>query len=119
MPLGLLASGWRTADREARALLGPRRSSIFAIPPAPVWQAPTYGAADQLCRDLTGNEFSAQALGLRRKLLDGPNTGCAARIHCARCIRACSGRWLDHPWSTRSTRRAAPQRRALLAGEAS
>jgi len=32
MPLGLLASGWRAADREARALLGPRRSSIFAIP---------------------------------------------------------------------------------------
>ena len=26
MPLGLLASGWRAADREARALLGPRRS---------------------------------------------------------------------------------------------
>ena len=36
MPLGLLDTGWRTADREARALLGPRRSSIFAIPPAPV-----------------------------------------------------------------------------------
>ena len=70
MPLGLLADGWRAADREARALLGPRRSSIFAIPPAPVWQAPTYAAANQRCRDLTGNGFSAQAWGLRRKLLE-------------------------------------------------
>ncbi|HEY2277964.1 MAG TPA: DUF429 domain-containing protein, partial [Streptosporangiaceae bacterium] len=34
MPLGLLAGGWRLADAEARRRLGPRRSSIFAIPPA-------------------------------------------------------------------------------------
>src|SRR5262249_41219433 len=33
MPLGLLGSGWREADRMARGLLGPRRSSVFAIPP--------------------------------------------------------------------------------------
>ena len=50
MPLGLLDTGWRTADREARALLGPRRSSIFAIPPAPVWLAPAYADANQMCR---------------------------------------------------------------------
>ncbi len=38
MPLGLLESGWREADREARGLLGPRRSSVFAIPPVAVWE---------------------------------------------------------------------------------
>ena len=70
MPLGLLDAGWRTADREARALLGPRRSSIFAIPPAPVWLAPAYAEANQLCRQLTGSGFSIQAWGLRRKLLE-------------------------------------------------
>ena len=70
MPLGLLDTGWRTADREARALLGPRRSSIFAIPPAPVWLAPAYADANQMCRQLTGNGFSIQAWGLRRKLLE-------------------------------------------------
>ncbi len=37
MPLGLLESGWREADRAARGLLGPRRSSVFAIPPRSVW----------------------------------------------------------------------------------
>ena len=36
MPLGLLQSGWREADRAARGLLGPRRSSVFAIPPRAV-----------------------------------------------------------------------------------
>ncbi|MFI5081931.1 MAG: DUF429 domain-containing protein, partial [Streptosporangiales bacterium] len=38
MPLGLLGSGWREADRAARGLLGPRRSSVFAIPPRTVWE---------------------------------------------------------------------------------
>jgi predicted RNase H-like nuclease len=38
MPLGLLGSGWREADRAARRRLGPRRSSVFAIPPVAVWE---------------------------------------------------------------------------------
>ena len=68
MPLGLLASGWRDADTEARRRLGPRRSSIFAIPPAPVWQQPDYRSALEVCRRLTGKGFSVQAWGLRGKL---------------------------------------------------
>jgi predicted RNase H-like nuclease len=70
MALGLLDSGWRAADREARALLGARRSSVFAIPPAPVWEELTYRAANQRCRALTGNGLSAQAWGLRQKLIE-------------------------------------------------
>ncbi|HEY0717550.1 MAG TPA: DUF429 domain-containing protein [Streptosporangiaceae bacterium] len=70
MPLGLLASGWRTADQEARRRLGPRRSSVFAIPPASVWQQPDYQAALAECRRLTGQGFSVQAWGLREKLLE-------------------------------------------------
>ena len=42
MPLGLLESGWREADRAARGLLGPRRSSVFAIPPRAVWAQASY-----------------------------------------------------------------------------
>ena len=68
MPLGLLASGWRDADTEARRRLGPRRSSIFAIPPAAVWQQPDYRSALEVCRGLTGKGFSVQAWGLRGKL---------------------------------------------------
>src|SRR5271166_4048834 len=65
MPLGLLESGWREADRAARGLLGPRRSSVFAIPPGAVWAQASYQAANQRCRELTGQGFSIQAWGLR------------------------------------------------------
>jgi len=70
MPLGLLETGWREADRAARGLLGPRRSSVFAIPPRAVWAQTSYRAANQRCRDLTGQGFSIQAWGLRAKLLE-------------------------------------------------
>ena len=70
MPLGLLESGWREADRAARGLLGPRRSSVFAIPPRAVWAQASYQAASQRCRELTGQGFSIQAWGLRAKLLE-------------------------------------------------
>jgi len=70
MPLGLPESGWREADRTARGLLGPRRSSVFAIPPRAVWAQASYQAANQVCRELTGQGFSIQAWGLRAKLLE-------------------------------------------------
>ena len=70
MPLGLLVTGWREADRAARGLLGPRRSSVFAIPPRAVWAQTSYPAANRRCRELTGQGFSAQAWGLRAKLLE-------------------------------------------------
>jgi predicted RNase H-like nuclease len=70
MPLGLLAAGWREADRAARRLLGLRRSSVFAIPPRDVWAQASYQAANVRCRELTGQGFSVQAWGLRAKLLE-------------------------------------------------
>jgi len=70
MPLGLLETGWREADRAARGLLGPRRSSVFAIPPREVWAQTSYQAANRRCRELTGQGFSIQAWGLRAKLLE-------------------------------------------------
>jgi len=70
MPLGLLESGWREADRAARGLLGPRRSSVFAIPARVVWAQASYQAANRRCRELTGQGFSIQAWGLRAKLLE-------------------------------------------------
>ena len=70
MPLGLLAEGWRTADLLARRALGRRGSCVFAIPPRPVWAAPDYPAANLRCRELTGRGLSAQAWGLRARLLE-------------------------------------------------
>jgi len=70
MPLGLLADGWRTADALARQALGGRGASVFAIPPRPVWAAPDYATANLRCRELTGRGMSAQAWGLRTRLLE-------------------------------------------------
>ena len=70
MPLGLLADGWRTADLLARRALGRRGSCVFAIPPRPVWAQPSYAEANRRCRELTGRGLSAQAWGLRAKLLE-------------------------------------------------
>ena len=86
MPLGLLAEGWRVSDRLARARLGRRGVTVFAIPPRPVWLADSYGEANRACRDLTGKGLSAQTWGLRGKLLeaDAYRRTAAARPHPAR-----------------------------------
>jgi predicted RNase H-like nuclease len=70
MPLGLLEKGWREADRAARGLLGPRRSSVFAIPPRAVWAEASYPLANERCRELTAQGLSIQAWGLRARLLE-------------------------------------------------
>ena len=70
MPLGLLPEGWRAADLLARRALGRRGSCVFAIPPRPVWRQPCYADANRRCRELTGRGMSAQAWGLRAKLLE-------------------------------------------------
>jgi predicted RNase H-like nuclease len=70
MPLGLLAAGWRDADRLARRALGARGSCVFAIPPRAVWAQASYAEAGRCCRELTGRGLSAQAWGLRGKLLE-------------------------------------------------
>lgn len=83
MPLGLLADGWRTVDALARRALGERGASVFAIPPRPVWAAPDYATANRRCRELTGRGLSAQAWGLRARLLEADRfrRGCAVTLH--------------------------------------
>ena len=83
MPLGLLADGWRVADVLARRALGRRGVTVFAIPPRPVWQQPTYAEANRACRELTGKGLSAQTWGLRGKLLeaDAYRRTSPARLH--------------------------------------
>ena len=83
MPLGLPAVGWRTADLLARRALGRRGSCVFAIPPRPVWAAPDYPTANLRCRELTGGGLSAQAWGLRAKLLEADQfrRGCAHPLY--------------------------------------
>ncbi|UQA91886.1 DUF429 domain-containing protein [Streptomyces halobius] len=68
MPLGLLDTGWRRADTEAAALLGPLRGSVFRVPPRAVWQEEEYDDAGRRCRELTGAGLSRQTWGLAPKL---------------------------------------------------
>ena len=70
MPLGLLARGWRQADRLAAERLGAQRSRVFRIPPGPVWDEPAFARAVTRCRELTepAMGFSVQAWALRPKL---------------------------------------------------
>ncbi|MGC9670602.1 DUF429 domain-containing protein [Planosporangium sp. 12N6] len=71
IPLGLLDTGWRRADTLAAGRLGPRRSSVFRVPPRAVWEIEPYAAANAYCRTLPGGAgFSVQAYGLRAKLLE-------------------------------------------------
>jgi len=70
MPLGLLGAGWRDADRLARRALGRRGVTVFAIPPRAVWECQSYAEANRRCRELTGQGFSVQAWGLRRKITE-------------------------------------------------
>jgi predicted RNase H-like nuclease len=116
MPLGLLESGWREADRAARALLGPRRSSVFAIPPRAVWEQASHQAASQRCRELTGQGFSIQAWGLRAKLTEAGRyrETCGHplyEVHPELAFGAMAGAPLAHSKHTEAGR---DQRQALL-----
>jgi predicted RNase H-like nuclease len=116
MPLGLLESGWREADRAARARLGPRRSSVFAIPPREVWEQGSYQAASQRCRELTGQGFSIQAWGLRARLMEAGSyrETCGHplyEVHPELAFGAMAGAPLAHSKHTEAGR---DQRRALL-----
>ncbi|MFE5206910.1 DUF429 domain-containing protein [Streptomyces sp. NPDC056600] len=70
MPLGLVEKGWRAADLAARALLGPRRNSLFLAAPRTAWQEQHYTAAADRCQELTGNRLTQQAWALKPKLLE-------------------------------------------------
>ncbi len=70
IPIGCPVSPPRSCDTEARRLLGPRRSSVFATPPLDVLEAATYGEARRVSVERYGVGVSAQAYRLRDKILE-------------------------------------------------
>jgi len=70
MPLGLMDSSERNADRLVRAMLGKRWTSVFITPPKSVFGEEDYAAACVRCNELVGWKPSQQAWGLRTKLLE-------------------------------------------------
>lgn len=68
MPLHLTASGWRPCDQAVRVHLGPKRSSVFPVPPAEALAVDDYAAACAVSRALVGKAFSRQLWMLRPKM---------------------------------------------------
>jgi predicted RNase H-like nuclease len=70
MPIGLAEAGRRRCDEEARRLLGPRRSSVFAAPARAVLAAATYAEACARSRAVSGVALSRQAWNLVPKIAE-------------------------------------------------
>lgn len=66
MPIGLpdrILGGGRSADRAARARLGPARSSVFPMPPRAAVYAPDYAAAKVAARAASDPPFAPSIQG--------------------------------------------------------
>jgi predicted RNase H-like nuclease len=119
MPIGLAHRGPRTCDTEARARLGPRRSSVFPTPPRPLLHAVSHVDAVARGRALDGRGISIQAFNLLPRIAE-----LDAAIDPSLCDRVVEA----HPESGFATlagtplttkKRSAPgrrERRALLDG---
>jgi len=70
IPIGLPDTGRRQADVLAYGRLGRRRSSLFLTPTRPALLAGSHAAAVAANRERTGDGVSAQAYGLRSKILE-------------------------------------------------
>ncbi len=68
MPVGLPGAELRTADREARERLGPRRSSLFWTPPLCTLDAGDHAEANLRSKEHTDRGLSTQAFALMPKI---------------------------------------------------
>jgi predicted RNase H-like nuclease len=65
IPIGLPSEGVRAADLAAREFVGPRRSSVFPVPPRAALVAATYAEARAILPSL-----SAQSFAIGKKILE-------------------------------------------------
>ena len=105
IPIGLPKSGVRAADLEARAAVGPRRSSVFLTPPRPAFLAADVAAARRIHPSLT-----SQAWALRAKILEVEALldDRVFEVHPEVSFAALAGRHLAHPkrsWNGQMERR--------------
>ncbi|MCP5025087.1 MAG: DUF429 domain-containing protein [Actinomycetia bacterium] len=118
MPIALPSDGPRWCDREARALLGPRRSSLFPTPVRAVLDAVDYSDALTRSRSASGVGLSKQAWHLvpRIRELDNLVTADLARriveAHPESGFAVLAGAPLE---STKKTPEGRAARRTLLA----
>ncbi|GAC1611693.1 MAG: DUF429 domain-containing protein [Mycobacteriales bacterium] len=74
IPIGLPAAGPRRCDQEARARIGPRRSSVFPAPVRAVLGAADYTQACALSRGVSGRALSKQAWFIVPRIADVDRT---------------------------------------------
>ena len=70
IPIGGVDIGWRDADLQAQALLGPRRSTVFTVPPRGLWRLVTYQEANAQQKLLNRAGLSKQAWNLIPRMLE-------------------------------------------------
>jgi predicted RNase H-like nuclease len=70
VPIGMYEQEPRALDVAARAVIGPRQSTIFMTPSRAVLEALIYADARVVARELTGKGISAQNYALRHTVLD-------------------------------------------------
>jgi predicted RNase H-like nuclease/catechol 2,3-dioxygenase-like lactoylglutathione lyase family enzyme len=68
IPIGLPENGARSVDREARQVLGPRRSSVFPVPVRAAVYASAYAEGSEINWNTTGNRFSVQLWNITPKI---------------------------------------------------
>ncbi len=68
IPIGLPENGARSVDREARQLLGRRRSSVFPVPVRAAVYASAYAEGSSLNWSVTGRGFSRQSWNITPKI---------------------------------------------------
>lgn len=121
IPIGLSDNGVRVADVQARALLGPRRSSVFETPVRSAVEAANQQSASSLNQAATGHKVSVQAFGLRHRILEVERWLAAVpsgerppvyEVHPEVSFHRLAGETLAH---AKRTWAGAEQRRALLA----
>lgn len=70
IPIGLPDESRRKADDQARQFLAGKASSVFSTPIRAAVEAPEYSSARAISVQRTGRSVSAQAYGLRAKILE-------------------------------------------------
>jgi predicted RNase H-like nuclease len=104
MPIGLPESGAREADLLARAMLGPRRSSVFITPPRAALEKGTIEEARAESTRLSGHSISSQAWALRDRIWEADAVAQAdsriREVHPEVSFAAAAERTLRWPKST-------------------
>ncbi len=124
IPIGLPDASERAADGLAYVFVGPRRQSVFKVPVRAALEAPDHDTAKRLNLEAVGQSVSAQAYGLRRRILEvdgwlrgtptGPDRPPVYEVHPEVSFAGLAGETLG---SGKRTWAGSEQRRMLLARE--